>query len=369
MQTVKIKEVVQVLDELAPPSYQESYDNAGLITGNSSLDCTGVICTLDATEEVMLEAKQKGCNVVVAHHPIIFGGLKKITGKNYVERAVIAAIKNDIAIYAIHTNLDNLLNGVNGRMADKLSLQNRKVLLHKQNNLMKLVVFAPVEDAENVRNSIFEAGGGQIGKYSECSFNIKGQGTFKPGEGTDPHTGEIGKREVTDEEKIEVIFPAYLKEKLITAMTDAHPYEEVAYDIIALNNYFQETGSGLIGELTEPVDVMSFLMMVKQQFGLQVIRHTPLVKQQVKRVALCGGAGSFMIKNALLAGADVYITGDVKYHEFFDAENRMVIADIGHWESEQFTIDLLHDVLRLKFTTFALLKSEVRTNPVHYFTS
>ncbi|MCW3106484.1 MAG: Nif3-like dinuclear metal center hexameric protein [Segetibacter sp.] len=367
LNTVKIKNILEVLDELAPASYQESYDNAGLITGNSSVDCTGIICTLDATEEVILEAKQKGCNLVVAHHPIIFGGLKKITGKNYVERAIITAIKNDIAIYAIHTNLDNLLTGVNGKMADKLNLQNRKVLLHKQNNLMKLIVFVPVEDADKVREAIFKAGGGNIGKYSECSFNIKGKGTFTPGEGTDPHTGQVGKREETEEEKIEIIFPAYLKEKLISAMTEAHPYEEVAYDIIALNNYFQEVGSGLIGELEQPMEITAFLQLVKQQFGLQVIRHTPIITNEVKKIALCGGAGSFLIKNALSAGADVYITGDVKYHEFFDAENRLVIADIGHWESEQFTIDLLYDVLQSNFTTFAVLKSEVRTNPVNYF--
>ena len=364
---MKIKDILEALDNLAPSSYQESYDNAGLIAGDSSLDCTGIICTLDATEAVILEAKQKGCNLVVAHHPIIFSGLKKITGKNYVERTVIAAIKNDIAIYAIHTNLDNLLTGVNGKMADKLQLSDRKVLLHKQNNLMKLIVFVPVEDAEKVREAIFTAGGGNIGKYSECSFNTRGKSTFTPGEGTNPHTGEVGKREETDEEKIEIILPVYLKEKLITAMTEAHPYEEVAYDLIALNNYFQEVGSGLIGDLPEKMDVTAFLQLVKQQFGLQVIRHTPLIKKEVKKVALCGGAGSFLIKNALSAGADVYITADVKYHEYFDAESSLIIADIGHWESEQFTVELLHDFLRVKFTTFAVLKSEIMTNPVSYF--
>lgn len=365
---MKIKDIVNLLDELAPPSYQESYDNAGLITGNSSLECTGIICTLDATEAVILEAKQKGCNLVVAHHPIIFSGLKKITGKNYVERAIIAAIKNDIAIYAIHTNLDNLLTGVNGKMADKLNLQNRKVLLHRQNSLMKLIVFVPVNDAEKVREAIFTAGGGHIGNYSECSFNIKGTGTFKPGEGTNPHTGQVGKRETTDEERVEVIFPVYLKEKLVNAMTEAHPYEEVAYDLIALNNYFQEVGSGLIGDLPADMDEREFLQLIKDQFNLQVIRHTPLLEKKVKKVALCGGAGSFLIKNASSLGADFYVTSDVKYHEFFDAENKMVIADIGHWETEQFTTELLYDVLQSKFSNFAVLKSKVKTNPVNYFT-
>jgi dinuclear metal center YbgI/SA1388 family protein len=364
---MKIAQIIQVLEELAPPSYQESYDNAGLITGNAASDCTGIICTLDATEEVILEAKNKGCNLVVAHHPIIFNGLKKITGKNYVERAVIAAIKNDIAIYAIHTNLDNLLQGVNGKMADKLSLDNRKVLLHKPTSLMKLYTFVPQEHADKVREAIFKAGGGNIGNYSECSFSIKGTGTFKPGEGTNPHTGEAGKREVTNEEKIEVIFPAYLKEKLVNAMTEAHPYEEVAYDLIALDNNFQEVGSGLIGELKEEMDERDFLQLVKSEFNLQVIRHTRLLGRKVKKIALCGGAGSFLIKNALLAGADFYITSDIKYHEFFDAETKLVIADIGHFESEQFTVDLLHDVLHTNFPTFAVLKSEVKTNPVNYF--
>ncbi|MBA4139848.1 MAG: Nif3-like dinuclear metal center hexameric protein [Segetibacter sp.] len=364
---MKIAQIIKVLNELAPSSYQESYDNAGLIIGNAALDCTGVICSLDATEEVILEAKNKGCNLVVAHHPIIFNGLRKITGKNYVERAVIAAIKNDIALYAIHTNLDNLLQGVNGKMADRLGLNNRKILLHKQNTLMKLYTFVPEKDAEKVREAIFKAGGGHIGNYSECSFNIKGAGTFKPGAGTHPHTGEVGKREETNEEKIEVIFPFYLKDKLINAMTKAHPYEEVAYDLIALGNYFLEVGSGLIGELKEEMNEIDFLQLLKTKFNLKVIRHTPLTGRKVKKVALCGGAGSFLIKNALSAGADFYITSDVKYHEFFDAEDKLVIADIGHFESEQFTIDLLCDVLNLNFPTFAVLKSEVKTNPVNYF--
>ncbi|HKG70235.1 MAG TPA: Nif3-like dinuclear metal center hexameric protein [Segetibacter sp.] len=365
---MKIKNIIDLLDNLAPLSYQENYDNSGLITGNPLLDCTGVMCSLDAIDNVILEAKRKGCNLVVAHHPIIFGGLKKITGKTYVERAIITAIKNDIVLYAIHTNLDNLLTGVNGKMADKLGLEKRKVLLHRQSTLMKLIVFVPVKDAEKVRKAIFAAGGGNIGNYSECSFNIRGTGTFKPEEGTNPHTGQVGKRETTDEEKIEVIFPAYLKEKLVNAMTEAHPYEEVAYDLIALINNYQEVGTGLIGELSGELGEMEFLQLIKNEFNLQVIRHTALLEKKVKKVALCGGAGSFLIKNALHLGADFFITSDIKYHEFFDAEDRMVIADIGHWESEQYTVDLLHDFLQSKFTTFAVLKSTVKTNPVNYFT-
>lgn len=365
---MKIKDIINTLDEFAPLSYQESYDNAGLLTGDASLDCTGAICTLDATEEVILEAKQKGCNLVVAHHPVIFNGLKTITGRNYVEKTMITAIKNDIAIYAIHTNLDNILFGVNGKMADKLNLQNRKILLPKPNTLLKLYVFIPAEHTEKVRKAIFAAGAGNIGNYNEVSFIINGKGTFTPGEGANPFLGKIGEKEEVNEEKVEVIFPSYLQEKVISAMIQAHPYEEVAYDLVPVNNFQHNIGSGILGELEPAMDEKDFLQLVKNQFNLQVIRYTPLLNKQVKKVALCGGAGSFLIKNALSANADFYITSDVKYHEFFDADNKIVIADIGHWESEQFTIDLLYDVLRLKFITFAVLKSEIKTNPVNYFT-
>ncbi len=364
---MQIKSLLQILDSLAPSVYQENYDNAGLITGNAMWECSGALCTLDVTEEVVNEAIRKCCNLIVAHHPIIFGGLKKLTGKTYVERVVIKAIRNDIAIYAIHTNLDNILSGVNNMMADKLGLVNRKVLLHKPNTLMKLVVFVPESHAEKVRNALFEAGGGNIGNYSECSFSTKGTGSFKPGKGSDPFIGEQGERELAEEERVEVIFPVYLRETLIATMKAAHPYEEVAYDLIALENNCDQVGSGLLGELETEMDEMDFLHFIRKQFRLEVIRHTPLLNKKVKKIALCGGAGSFLIKNALAAGADFYLTSDVKYHEFFDAENRMVISDIGHFESEQFTTDLLHDILHSNFPTFAVLKTEVKTNPVNYF--
>lgn len=364
---MEIKQITSFLDSVAPPSYQESYDNAGLICGDSTMECTGIICTLDATEEVILEAKQKGCNLVVAHHPIIFGGLKKITGKTYVERAIITAIKNDIAIYAIHTNLDNILTGVNGKMAEKLGLINQQILLPKQNTLMKLVVVVPVAATEKIRQSIFDAGGGHIGNYSECSFTTNGKGTFNPEKKANPVQGKVGKREEVNEDKIEVIFPVYLKNNIVNAIKQAHPYEEVAYDLIELSNDMQTTGSGLIGQLTEPLAEIEFLQLLKKQFHLSGLRHTPFTGKKVKKIALCGGAGSFLIKNALSVGADIFVTADVKYHEFFDAENKMVIADIGHWESEQFTIDLLFEVLQAKFPTFAVQKSEVRTNPVYNF--
>lgn len=364
---MKIQEIASFLELVAPPSLQESYDNAGLLTGNNQWDCTGIICTLDATEAVVLEAIEKKCNLIVAHHPIIFGGLKKITGKNYVEQTIITALKNDIAIYAIHTNLDNVLHGVNAAIADKLGLVNRKILQPKNDTLKKLFTFVPVEFAENVRSAIFNAGGGHISNYSECSFNMAGQGTFKPGEGTNPFTGKRGIRHTEDEIKMEMIFPAWQEKVILAAMFNAHPYEEVAYDIIALANENRGVGSGLVGELPEAISEIAFLGLLKEKFTLSVIRHTPLLKKPVKKIALCGGAGSFLIGDATATGADFYITGDIKYHEFFDANGTLVVADIGHYESEQFTIDLLFDILSQKFPTFAVLKTGVITNPVHYF--
>jgi len=362
-----IQDITSFLEDIAPAFLQENYDNAGLITGNARWQCTGIITTLDATEEVVLEAIEKKCNLIVAHHPIVFGGLKKITGRNYVEKTIITAIKNDIAIFAIHTNLDNVLSGVNGMIADKIGLMNRQILQPKKDTLKKLFTFVPVEFAEKVRNANFAAGGGQISNYSECSFNSDGSGTFKAGEGSDPFVGKIGERHTENEIKIEVIFPAWQEKLVCNALMAAHPYEEVAYDIIALENRLDSIGSGLVGELPEMATETVFLTDIKEKFNLSVIRHTALTGKPVKKVALCGGAGSFLIGAAIAAGADFYISSDIKYHEFFDADSRLVIADIGHYESEQFTIDLLFDILREKFPTFAVLKTGVKTNPVHYF--
>ena len=362
-----IAEIITPLEKLAPLAYQESYDNCGLLTGNSNWECSGVLCTLDVTEAVVLEAKEKGCNLIVAHHPIIFSGLKKITGKNYVEQTVIAAIKNDIAIYAIHTNLDNVIAGVNNKIADKIGLINRQILAPKQNLSSKLFVFVPENDAEKVKEAIFSAGGGHIANYSECSFSSRGTGTFKGNENSNPTIGNPLVRSTISEIKVEVILPNYLLNYVVAKMIEAHPYEEVAYDIISLNNQYQQVGSGITGELESGIEELEFLTLLKKQFKLKVIKHTKLLNKPIKKVALCGGSGSFLMKNAIAAKADIYITSDIKYHEFFDAESKIVVADIGHWESEQFTVELLMEILQSKSPTFAVLKSGVNTNPVEYF--
>jgi dinuclear metal center YbgI/SA1388 family protein len=362
-----IASIIAHLETIAPPQYQESYDNAGLLTGSPGWDCTGILCTLDATEAVVQEAVSSGCNLIVAHHPIIFGGLKRLTGSNYVQQTVIAAIKNDIAIYAIHTNLDNVIHGVSGRMAQMLGLQHCRILAPKSDTLKKIVTFVPEAQAEQVRTALFAAGAGQIGHYTECSFNSSGTGTFKGNEGATPFVGTVGQRHYEPEWKIEAVFAAAQEQAVVRALRAAHPYEEPAFDVISLGNPHPGIGSGLVGELPEPVAETDFLSRLKTIFRLPVLRHTPLTGRGVQRVALCGGAGSFLISKALGAGADFYITADVKYHEFFDANGRMVIADIGHYESEQFTVDLLFELLQKKFPTFAVRKSAVKTNPVNYF--
>jgi len=364
---MKISAITKVLEQVASLSLQETYDNAGLITGNPGWECTGVITSLDATEAVVKEAIEKKCNLIVAHHPIVFGGLKKITGKNYVEQTIIAAIKNDIAIYAIHTNLDNVIAGVNGRIADKIGLINRCVLQPKPAPFKKLYTYVPTAHLEKVRNALFEAGAGQIGNYSECSFVSPGEGTFKAGAGSSPFVGKPGERHHEAEQKLELVFESWKQAAVVEALLESHPYEEVAYDIIHLDNVSAGIGSGLVGELPDETGETAFLQQLKDSFGLKIIRHTALAGKKVKKIALCGGAGSFLVNAAIRCGADFYITGDMKYHEFFDANGQLVIADIGHYESEQFSIDLLIDLLTEKFPNFAVLKTGVNTNPVQYF--
>ena len=364
---MKIKDLLSAIEAFAAPELQEDYDNAGLLTGNSDWACKGVLCSLDVTPAVIKDALEKNCNLIIAHHPIIFRGLKQLTGKIYVEEVIIDAIKNDIAIYAAHTNLDNVLLGVNGKIAEKLGLKNISILQPKQRILRRLITFAPNDKVEEVRNAVFNAGAGHIGNYSECSFNSEGLGTFKAEKGADPYVGEIGKRQYEKETKIEIVYPTYLEEQVVKALIDNHPYEEVAYDIFTMENVHFGIGSGIIGELEEEMEESVFLKTVHDIFHCGVIKHTALRSKSVKKVAVCGGAGSFLIKKAAQAGADFYITSDVKYHEFFDAEGKMVLADIGHYESEQFTVDLLHGLLAQKFPTFAVLKTSVNTNPVKYF--
>jgi dinuclear metal center YbgI/SA1388 family protein len=362
-----IKEIINFLEELAPPNFQESYDNCGLITGDYNWDCTGVLITLDCTAEVIEEAKACGCNLVVTHHPIIFKGMKKINPQDYTGKSIISSIKSDVAIFAIHTSLDNVLHGVNGKMAEIIGLSNLAVLEPKGGLLKKLFTFMPTAHLKNISDALFAAGAGHIGKYSEVGFSVEGTGGFTPDASAQPFVGKIGERHFEPETKLEVIFPEFLEKDIIKTLIQHHPYEEVAYDIVSLDNVDKTIGAGVIGEFTEPMPEMDFLQLLKEKFCLKVIKYTPLLNKPIKKVAICGGAGSFLIHKARAVGADVFVSADIKYHEFFDANGKLLIADIGHFESEQFTINLLFDVLQKKFTNFAFHKSVTRTNPLNYF--
>ena len=364
----QVKDVTSYLESFAPLSYQEEYDNSGLIIGDPEMEVKGILITLDTTEEVLQEAVEKGCNMVISHHPIIFRGLKKITGRNYVERTVLKSIKNDIAIYAIHTNLDNVMGGVNAMICNRLELQNCNILSPKKGTLSKLVTFIPKEDKDKVLKALYDIGAGQIGEDDHCSFSIDGEGTFRPGDKADPHIGKKGEDERVNEARVEVIFSSHLWNKVNNALKSSHPYDEVAYYLTSLDNENQQIGSGMIGDLKKPMETKSFLSYLKDKMQANVVRYTRLsVRNEVQKVAVCGGSGSFLIQAAISNGADVFVTGDVKYHEFFDAEGKIIVADVGHYESEVFTKDLLHDLLTKKFNTFALHLSETVTNPINYF--
>ncbi len=363
-----IQEIINAIEEIAPISYQESYDNCGVQVGDIYKEASGALLTLDVTEAVIEEAIKNNCNLIIAHHPLIFSGLKKITGKNYVERVIIKAIQNNITIYAAHTNLDNMRNGVNQKIAEKLGLINTSILAPSSSNLYKLYTYAPVANAADVLSALWAAGAGQIGNYSECSYSTSGEGTFKANTAANPVLGVAGgARHHEAESKIEVLVPAHLKSSILNALFQAHPYEEVAYEIVALHNDNQEIGAGLIGYLPNPMSENDFMKVIQQNMKVPCIRHTQLIGKPVTKVAVCGGSGSFLFKNAIAAKADIFVTADFKYHQFFDAENKIVIADIGHYESEQFTPEIFAHVLKKNFPNFAVLLSNVLTNPVKYF--
>lgn len=363
---MKIKEILSILEEMAPLAYAEDFDNVGLLVGNQENDTTGILVCHDALETVIDEAIAKKCNLVVCFHPIIFSGLKKITGKNYVERSVLKTIKNDIAIYAVHTALDNHKNGVNKIFSDALGLIDTKILVPKQNFIQKLITYTIPENVETLRNALFDAGAGKIGNYEDCSFNSKGIGTYMGNEDSNPEIGNRFEFVENEEIKIEVTFEKHLQSKVLKALFKNHVYEEVAYEIYDLQNPHQNIGLGMIGELENPMNESKFLELVKTKMQCGGIRHSTLLGKPIKKVAVLGGSGSFAIKNAIQAKADIYLTSDLKYHNFYEAENQIVLADIGHFESERFTKNYIVDFLKKKIPNFAVNFSEENTNPVKY---
>ncbi|NDW12912.1 Nif3-like dinuclear metal center hexameric protein [Bacteroides sp. 214] len=363
---MKIKEIVSALERFAPLPLQDGFDNAGLQLGLTEADVTGALLCLDVTEAVLDEAIELGYNLVISHHPLIFKGYKSITGKDYVERCILKAIKNDIVIYSAHTNLDNATNGVNYKIAEKIGLKNIRFLSEKEEMLLKLVTFVPFAQADEVRQALFNAGCGNIGNYDSCSYTVKGEGTFRAQTGANPYCGEVGELHHEGELRIEVVLPAFKKSQAIKALLAAHPYEEPAFDIYSLKNTWAQAGSGIIGELVTPETQHNFLKRIKQTFEVGCLKHNSISQKQITRVALCGGAGAFLLPLAIANQADVFITGEVRYHEYFGHEKEILIAEIGHYESEQYTREILKTIIEQSCPNVNMQYSKINTNPINY---
>ena len=360
-----VKEITSLIETFAPISLQESYDNSGLLCGNFTDEVQSILLTIDITEEVIDEAIDGGHNLIISHHPLVFQGLKNFIPDSYIKRCIIKAIQHKLNIYSAHTNIDSVLHGVSGKLADKLGLINQRIL-QASGKLFSLTFYTPEADAEKVRSAILHCGAGYIGNYSNCSFNSKGSGTFQAHNGSKPFIGEINQLHTQSEVRTEITVPEHLLNQCIEALTATHPYEEPVWNIVCLENINPSTGLGIIGELPTPIDSRTFLLQIKEAFGCSVIRHTPICTPQISKVAVCGGSGAFLTKTAIAQKADIYITGDYKYHDFFNAENKLIIADIGHYESEQFTKEIFYELVTKKIPNFAIQFSKVTTNPIQY---
>ena len=367
MQTPTIYEIISHLEEWAPTATAEDFDNVGLLVGDKSRICTGALIAHDTLVEVVEEAIEKKCNLIISFHPIIFSGLKSLTGKNYVEKAVLKAIENKIAIYAIHTALDNHPKGVSYGMSKKLGLENTQILVPKKEGLKKLNFYVPTETAEAVKEAVFEAGGGAIGNYSECSFENPGQGQYKPNLNANPTQGENDKLTKITETQVQLVFEAHLQTKIVSALLTAHPYEEVAYEVYSIDTANPQLGIGMVGTLPNAMSEENFLTLLKEKFNLKAIRHSTVLGKKIETVAVLGGAGSFAIAAAKRKKADAYVTADLKYHDFYQSEKQLLLIDIGHYESEQFTNLLIRDYLSKKMPNFAFILALTNTNPVNYF--
>jgi len=366
---MKLLEIIEYLEIVAPLSYQESYDNSGLLVGDKNMNITSVLTCLDCTEEIIEEAINRKCNLIISHHPIIFNSIKKITNSNYNERVIYQAIKNDIAIYSMHTNLDNVDGGVSFILSNKLGLLNSKILKQKENTLTQLITYCPKKDIKKVEDALFNVGAGKVGsKYDQCSFISKGLGSFRPLENANPYIGSKNKRSFQDEHRLELIFPTYLEKQVMNKLFEAHPYEEVAYELIRLANKDTTIGSGVIGDLKKEMNIISFFKLLKKIMPFQVLKHTKFSnKTKVKKIAFCGGSGVFLINEAIFQKADIYITSDFKYHDFFEVDKKIIAVDIGHYESEQFVPNLISEILKKKFPKLAIILTQINTNPISYY--
>jgi dinuclear metal center YbgI/SA1388 family protein len=363
---MKLKDLCSYLDSAVPLSFQEDYDNSGLQIGLPEKEISSAMITLDITEEVIDEAVSENCDVIISHHPLIFKGIKRISGRTFTERILYEAVKHNIAIYSSHTNLDVFSNGVSRKMAEKLKLQNVKVLAPLKNRLLKLVTYIPESHLEKVREALFKAGAGVIGNYDKCGFTTQGTGSFRGNEKAEPFIGKKGEIHFEKEIRFETVLFSHLKDEVIKALLTVHPYEEVAYDVFTLENINIEVGLGCVGELYEAMHEEDFLKFVSSVFDAKGVRFSKTTGKPVRKIAICGGSGASLLNNAINSGSDAFITADIKYHNYFDAENTILLVDTGHFESEKFSTEILYDLIIKKFPKFAVRFSESNRNPINY---
>lgn len=363
---IRIKDILNELERHAPLSLQDGFDNAGVQVGDVNQQATGALLCLDVTEEIVDEAIDAGFNLIISHHPLAFKPFKSLTGRNYIERCIMKACKNDLVIYSAHTNIDNAVGGVNYKLAELFGLEDVRILSPKKEQLIKLVTFVPEDSAETLRKALFKAGAGHIGNYSACSFNAEGHGTFLAGDNTQPYRGEVGQLHVENEIRIETVFPVFLQSAVISSLLSAHPYEEPAFDLYKLENVWSQAGSGIIGNLPEWEDELIFLQRIKDVLNVECLKHSALTGRKLRTVAICGGSGAFLVNEAIASDADIFITGEAKYNDFYDVENKILLAVIGHYESEICTKDIFFHIISKKFPTFAVQNSIVNSNPIKY---
>ena len=361
-----VKEVINYLDEFSPFCYAEEFDNVGLIIGDYTQKVNGILVTLDSTESVIDEAIKSKCNLIISFHPIIFNDIKSITTNTYVERVIHKSIKNNISIIAIHTSLDNSIKGVNSAICKKLDIKNYKILIPKERTIKKLTTYIPSENVAKLKSEIFKIGGGSLGKYDNCSFSYKGLGSFKGNKKSNPKIGNKLTYTEIEEVCVNITFLKHLEKEVVKALKENHPYEEIAYEINTLENSNQNIGMGMIGELASSMDENKFLSFLKKKMKSKLIKHSKKIGKKIAKIAVLGGSGSFAIENAINSGADAFVTSDLKYHDYFKAENKILLVDIGHYESEQYTKNLIFNFLTKKIPNFAIVLSKTNTNPIMY---
>lgn len=365
-----IKEIIDAIESIAPLPLQEEWDNCGVQVGPTDNECTGVMVCVDCTPVVVEEAIAMNCNLIVSHHPLIFGGIKQLTGKTEAERCVINAVTAGLTIYSSHTALDNSPNGISHRMASLLGLEDVDVLVPREADQLKLVAYVPVSKLDDVRLALFDAGAGAIGNYDFCSFATDGRGSFRALDGANPYVGEVSQLHFEDESRLEVLLPRWKRRDVELALRQVHPYEEPAYEFSEVVAASRPAGSGCVGHLPQPMTVAQLALFAKERFGCQAVRlscyHGDPMVHTVRRVAVCGGAGGSFIGAVKRSGADAYITADLRYHDFVDYGKRLALIDVGHFNSEQCAKEIFYQLICEKFPNFAVHTSKNEKNPIQY---